>query len=222
MGNIPKEIHFGRKAVKRAAKIKAEKEALDQELEAVSPWERKLREALYLERLSVEQTRVLLGGRARRKDVGKKGTGLKPSLDHVQASLILQGIRKGNFPEVAAQAQGVERYNWHTWMRIGEQWINDNPIAQVLDWRALIVLAVREAEAIHESRCVGTMDDAGKEDWKATESVLTKRHRERWGEKGTNIADLGIKRIVLEGADPSTVETEEQELARRAAKRQDS
>ena len=107
----------------------------------------------------------------------RKGAGRPTKLnDKVQAGIV-KLIREGNFPDVAAVAEGISRRTFYDWMRRGE----DEGSGAYAEFRTAVTRAMAEAEA-NLVKIVQTGDDRGESfgQAKAALEVLQRRFSKRW------------------------------------------
>lgn len=95
---------------------------------------------------------------------------------------ILEHVRAGNFPAIAAQSQGVPLRTWQQW----RQWADQGDI-ECTELFERVDCALADAEiALVAKLSNPPMDGLGKADtgWiKATTFILERTRRERWGDK---------------------------------------
>jgi hypothetical protein len=95
---------------------------------------------------------------------------------------IMTSIEAGNFPSTAAQAAGVPPRTWANWKTWADQGV---PECAELFEKVAVALAVAEQSLVDKLKAP-PMDPMGKVDpgWlKATQFLLERVHRERWGER---------------------------------------
>ncbi len=109
---------------------------------------------------------------------------------------IVQLVKEGNYPVVAAQAVGVSDQTYYNWMKRGEVVLNsitgdiltdnlDEATAK-LDPQSILLLRmlveVKKAEAIGECADVRIINK-GEKDAIPRLAKLSRRHRDRWAER---------------------------------------
>ncbi len=103
---------------------------------------------------------------------------------------IVASIRGGNYVETASAAAGINRASFYEWMKRGEDDGATEPFAS-------FAADVRKAEAEAENEAVNTLKVAAKDDWKAAEVYLKRRHPTRWGDKVEQTIDATIHAAIL-------------------------
>lgn len=102
-------------------------------------------------------------------------------IDSVEPA-ILDAIRDGNFPVVAAQAQGVPVRTWYNWRGYADR--GDERCTELFE-RVDCALAEAEMSLVAKLRNP-PLDGLGKADQgyiRATQFLLERTRRERWGDK---------------------------------------
>jgi hypothetical protein len=89
---------------------------------------------------------------------------------------IVKLIESGNYIEVACQACGISTPTYYNWLKRGED--GEEPFLSFFN-------AVRDAEAIAETRMVETINEAAtkNKDWKAAMEYLGRKKPDRWARK---------------------------------------
>lgn len=111
-------------------------------------------------------------------------------------------IREGNFPEVAAQCEGVHRATFYAWMQKGEA-EEAGPYRDFHD-------SVTRAEAEFEAETLRDVREAADRDGgkKHATWLLERRNRDRWGQSiDVRVRDEAVDRILARlraGLDPET------------------
>ena len=127
---------------------------------------------------------------------------------------IVSLVRAGNYPEVAAQAAGIDRATYYRWMEKGEN--SDGIYSDFRD-------AIKEAQATAESHAVTIIRKASMDGtWQAAAWFLERSKAERWRRK-ENVELTGsdggpIKQQVVGDDQRAEVTALIAELAARAAK----
>lgn len=118
----------------------------------------------------------LADGPARADDGGR----LAARIDRVEPG-ILDSIEKGNFPLVAAQAQGVPQRTWNDWRARADRG-EARPVE--LFERVSCALAKAELELVEKLRNPPMGPNGADNGWiRATQFLLERTRRERWGDK---------------------------------------
>jgi hypothetical protein len=106
---------------------------------------------------------------------------------------IVDLVRLGNYPLIAARANGVADNTFYEWLARGRE-ANGTVVdrsqkakqrsktsqVEVIDQTAKLANAIAEAEALCEARVVGTIVVAANQDNKAAVTFLERRHPQRW------------------------------------------
>jgi transposase-like protein len=106
---------------------------------------------------------------------------------------IVDLVRLGNYPLVAARACGVGDNTFYDWLARGREANgtvpdrskkakarNQTSRVEVIDQTVKLVNGIAEAEALCEARAVGTIVVAANADHKAAVTFLERRHAQRW------------------------------------------
>lgn len=91
----------------------------------------------------------------------------------VQAAIV-KGVRAGNYPEIAAQSQGIHRATFFAWMERGRT--GEAPYSDFRD-------AVTRAKAWAERKMVRVVRTAAVTDSRAAEWYLERSASDRWGRR---------------------------------------
>jgi hypothetical protein len=91
------------------------------------------------------------------------------------ADRIVNMLKLGNYQETAAAAAGIDARTLRRWLHRGAS-REEEPYAT-------FAARVLEAEASAESRHVGTLYSASREDWRAAAWILSRKSPDRWGDK---------------------------------------
>ena len=116
---------------------------------------------------------------------------------------ICTGIRKGNYPEIAAMSAGISERTYYLWYHRG-QIEGEGPYAEFAE-------AIDQASAQAEMALVGNIRDAADAgDWKASLELLSRRNR-RWARQDRTIMELGASPdekppVVIQLQDPGLVD----------------
>jgi len=102
-------------------------------------------------------------------------------------------VRLGNYPLIAARANGVADNTFYEWLARGREASGtvvgrskhgkravETGTVTVLDQCSKLSNAIAEAEALCEARVVGTVVVAANADHKAAVTFLERRHPQRW------------------------------------------
>lgn len=124
------------------------------------------------------------------KGKAKPKGGRPPSfvIDPSTMKRIVDLVRAGNFPEVAAQVVGVHRATFYRWLKQGGEIrrlvdvSRYTPVGYEVD---LVRFCddVEKASAESEARDVMLIGKAAEKDWKAAAHRLERRHRSRWAKE---------------------------------------
>jgi hypothetical protein len=154
--------------------------------------------------------------RTKKNAKAPKGKAGRPPLFVVDPSTmrrIIDLVRAGNFPDVAAQATGVPRSTFYDWMKRGA------------DLRRLVATSgytprgyevdlvsfsddIERASAESEIRDVVLIGKAAEKDWKAAAHRLERRHRSRWAKDNVEAG-----RHAFDGGDDDSLDNAVEALA---------
>ena len=123
----------------------------------------------------------------------KKGSpGAPPKfLQPAIASKIVDFIRAGNFPDVAASAAGIHKATFNVWLKNGAELrrlVEEQGYSPRGYENDLVSFHVEVEKAISESEVVDvlTIGRAASKDWKAAAFRLDRRHRSRWARENAS------------------------------------
>jgi len=91
----------------------------------------------------------------------------------VQAAIV-KGVRAGNYPEVAAESEGIHRATFYGWMERGR--LGESPYSDFRD-------AITRARAAAERKMVRIVRTAAITDSRAAEWYLERSASDRWGRR---------------------------------------
>lgn len=103
-------------------------------------------------------------------------------------------IRLGNYPLIAARANGVSENTWYDWLARGREALGIETAGgvrgkrrnghttqvEVIDLFSQLVIAIDEAQASHEARTVGTLTLAAQSNDRTALALLERRYPARW------------------------------------------
>jgi hypothetical protein len=106
---------------------------------------------------------------------------------------IVDLVRLGNYPLIAARANGVNDTTFYEWLARGREATgavvdrsqkakqrSKTSQVEVLDKYAQLAQGIAEAEGLCEARVVGTIVVAANQDHRAAVTFLERRHPQRW------------------------------------------
>ena len=152
----------------------------------------------------------------RKKEEAKKPLGHRPPIFVLDPSImrrIVDLVRAGNFPDVAAQAVGIHRDTFYSWMKRGGELrrlvatSGYTPRGYEVD---LVSFSddVEKAAAESEARDVMLIGRAAEKDWKAAAHRLERRHRSRWAKDNVEAG-----RHAFDGGDDDSLDNAVEALA---------
>lgn len=116
-------------------------------------------------------------------------TGRPTKLTAAKAQAIVEHIENGNYPEVAAQAEGVDRSTYYRWMARGRD--GDQPYSDFHD-------QVTEARARAETTAVGIVHTLATEDPRLALQWLERAHASRWAPGVRRTVGVTYERVLDE------------------------
>ena len=94
--------------------------------------------------------------------------------------VIVDRVRAGSYPEVAAMSTGVGASTYYRWKVLGEDRVEDGKVIRAKpgyrEFREALTRAEAEAEMVH----VAILQKAATEDWRASAWYLERRASHRW------------------------------------------
>ncbi len=100
----------------------------------------------------------------------------KGKLNNHMIQKLCKFIMVGNYVNVSCAACGIEEATYYNWLKRGEKEKNQKTIY------AKFYKAIKEAEAKAEASLVNEIRKHTAEDWRACETILKRRFRNRWGD----------------------------------------
>lgn len=105
----------------------------------------------------------------------KKNTpGRITKLTEAKEQLIVEMIQAGNYQSVAADAAGISRNCFYTWIKRGRQ--GRQPYKAFVE-------KLEQAEAEAETRAIAIISNAAIDTWQAAAWYLERKHPDRWSAK---------------------------------------
>lgn len=124
------------------------------------------------------------------------GNGRPTKLTPKKKKIIIEAVERGNYIETAAALAGVSKSTVYNWKTRGEQELErlekypeaevskkEKPFLDFLD-------AYTRALAVAEDLDVQNINEAAKEDWRASAWKLERRNPEKWGKRESLDAKL--------------------------------
>lgn len=125
--------------------------------------------------------------------------------------VILQRMKQGNYLETAAAAAGVWSDTVRSWVRRGvkEADRRERGLRPRESEEPFLTFAAdfKAAEAVAEADAVKALIEAGKQDWRAMEAFLKRRHPRRWSAQVNVIVQEEVSAFwdrLKEGLDDTT------------------
>lgn len=121
-----------------------------------------------------------MGRPAKIDDVILLPDGKGGSTPRVRWEVIVDRVRAGSYPEVAAQSTGVSSSTFYRWRTYGEDRVENGRVVRARPQYREFREALDRAEAESEMRAIATVQKAFESDWRAAGWYLERRGPQRW------------------------------------------
>jgi len=102
------------------------------------------------------------------------------STPRIRWEVIVERVRAGSYPEVAAMSTGVHPATYYRWKVLGEDRVVDGKVVRARSGYREFREALTRAEAESEMAAIATVRKAFEEDWKAAAWYAERRAPGRW------------------------------------------